>query len=211
MLIFFYILKKYFFFNYKKGHMTMNIFLYIILILLFGLIINISNISLDIKWGFLYIICFLIFLFSLENIYQLDNEDGTIDLLYITKNSLEFFIFIKSLIHWISYGFPLIIISPILMIFLKININNLMISSLYISTLSLSYLGILCCSLIIELNNKLFFIIIIIIPLYIPIIIYNSHIEYIYNIYSIYIYLIIIMYISTWLTSFIIKNNKKNL
>ena len=55
-------------------------------------------------------------LLSLDRMFRADFEDGSLELLVLSKISLESIILAKCLSHWLTNGLPLVILSPILCI-----------------------------------------------------------------------------------------------
>ena len=64
--------------------------------------------------GTLWVGALLACLLSLERIFALDFEDGTLDLLATSSLPLESVVISKALVHWLTTGLPLVLITPFL-------------------------------------------------------------------------------------------------
>ena len=68
--------------------------------------------------GTLWVGALLACLLSLERIFALDFEDGTLDLLATSSLPLESVVISKALVHWLTTGLPLVLLTPFFGIFL---------------------------------------------------------------------------------------------
>ena len=64
--------------------------------------------------GTLWVGALLACLLSLERIFALDFEDGTLDLLATAPIPLEGVVIAKAFVHWLTTGLPLILLTPFL-------------------------------------------------------------------------------------------------
>ena len=62
--------------------------------------------------GTLWVGALLACLLSLERIFALDFEDGTLDLLATSSLPLESVVISKALVHWLTTGLPLVLLTP---------------------------------------------------------------------------------------------------
>ena len=107
--------------NITQGKLLINLCFYTLIIIIFPLSLK-ESLDLLPKMGLsiLWIGVILASIFSLENLLQKDYEDGNLELIYLTPVPLEIIIFFKTIIHWITYGFPLILMMPLLSFFINI-------------------------------------------------------------------------------------------
>jgi heme exporter protein B len=70
--------------------------------------------------GILWLGALLACLLSLDRVFQLDWEDGTLDLLATAPVPLEGVAAIKALSHWITTGLPLVLLAPVLGLLLNL-------------------------------------------------------------------------------------------
>ena len=70
--------------------------------------------------GILWVGALLACLLSLDRIFALDYEDGSLDLLATAPVPLEGVVSIKALAHWLTTGVPLVLVSPVLGLLLNL-------------------------------------------------------------------------------------------
>ena len=70
--------------------------------------------------GILWVGALLACLLSLDRIFALDHEDGSLDLLATAPMPLEGAVAVKALAHWITTGLPLILAAPVFAILLQL-------------------------------------------------------------------------------------------
>ncbi|NBR89206.1 MAG: heme exporter protein CcmB, partial [Rhodobacteraceae bacterium] len=70
--------------------------------------------------GILWVGALLACLLSLDRIFALDWEDGSLDLLATAPLPLEGLVSVKALAHWLVTGLPLIIAAPLLGVLLNL-------------------------------------------------------------------------------------------
>ena len=82
-------------------------------------------------------------LLSLDRMFRSDFEDGSLELLVLSKISLESIILAKCLSHWLTNGLPLVILSPILCIIIGLDFSYwwVLLLTLLIGTPSLTLIG----------------------------------------------------------------------
>ena len=82
-------------------------------------------------------------LLSLDRMFRSDFEDGSLELLVLSKMSLESIILAKCLSHWLTNGLPLVILSPILCIIIGLDFSYwwILLLTLLIGTPSLTLIG----------------------------------------------------------------------
>ena len=93
--------------------------------------------------GTLWVGALLACLLSLERIFALDFEDGTLDLLVTSPIPLEGVVISKAIVHWLTTGLPLVLVTPFLGVLLGLQNSNVffLIMSLTIGTPALSIIG----------------------------------------------------------------------
>ena len=171
---FIFIIKNNFIITYKEGISILTLGFYILTIAIYPftsniLIKNFNVYSISIIW----ISLLFSILLTLENIFHKYYEDGSLDLLFLTKISLEYLILIKTFIHWITIGLPLIIITPFLFFILNIEFQYFMIISLALATFNIINLSVICASLTLSIKQKGILLSLITIPLLVPTIIFS--------------------------------------
>jgi len=126
--------------------------------------------------GTLWIGALLACLLSLERIFALDFEDGTLDLLATSPLPLEGVVMAKALVHWLTTGLPLVLISPFLGVLLGLqNISVLfLVMSLLLGTPALSIIGTFGAALTAGMKRGGLLLSLLVLPLYIPTLIFGA-------------------------------------
>ena len=120
--------------------------------------------------GILWIGALLSCLLSLDRIFQLDTEDGTLDALATAPLPLTGLTSAKALAHWVTTGIPLALASAPLGYLLGLPSAGYLslIASLVIGTISLSMLGMFGAAVSVGIKRGGLLVSILVLPLYIP-------------------------------------------
>ena len=123
----------------------------------------------------IWITALLSTLLSAKNLIQDDFRDGSLDILLISPIPLELILALKAAAHWISIGLPIIVICPLVSIVFTIPIDNLLILiiGLFLGTPALSFIAILGASLTFSLRRSSILMPILIMPFYIPTLVFG--------------------------------------
>ncbi|SLN30645.1 Heme exporter protein B [Roseivivax jejudonensis] len=126
--------------------------------------------------GILWIGALLACLLSLDRIFALDFEDGTLDLLATAPLPLEGIVAVKALAHWITTGLPLVAAAPALGIFLSLPGPGYpwLFLSLLIGTPALSVIGTFGAALTVGLKRGGLLLSLLVLPLYVPTLIFGA-------------------------------------
>lgn len=149
---------------------------FIISIFLFPLSISPESKTLiTIAPGVIFVICMLSMLLSLNSIFHNDYENGVLEQIIISQQPMELIILAKTSVNWILTGLPIILISPIISnIFMIYDKSFILMLILLLTTPSLSIIGTMGASLTIGIKNSGMLLSLLILPLYIPILIFAS-------------------------------------
>jgi len=125
----------------------------------------------------IWISCLLICILNLETIFKEDYEDGSLEMFLINKKNIESTIIAKIFTHWVSSNFPVVIIAPMVALLLGLDSHTAMILfiSLLIGTPSLTLIGSIAAALTISLRSNKILLSLMVLPLYIPILIYGTN------------------------------------
>ena len=93
--------------------------------------------------GVLWIGALLACLLSLDRIFALDREDGSLDLLAVSPLPLEGVVAVKAFAHWLTTGLPLVAVAPVLGLLLSLPEKGViwLVVSLLAGTPALSVIG----------------------------------------------------------------------
>ncbi len=135
-----------------------------------------TNILSAIAPGILWLGALLACLLSLDRIFQLDWEDGTLDFLATAPVPLEGIATVKTLAHWITTGLPLVLSAPVLAVLLNLPgpaFSWLMIS-LIVGTPALSAIGMFGAALTVGIKRGGLLLSLLVLPLYVPTLIFGT-------------------------------------
>ncbi len=126
--------------------------------------------------GVIWVSALLATMLSLEGLYRDDYLDGTLELLLLQSGSPYKVVIAKIFAHWLTSGLPLIIISPMLGVMMHLDANSIiaMVFSLLLGTPVLSLLGSVGMGLTVGLRQGGVLLSLLILPLYIPVLIFGT-------------------------------------
>ena len=155
---------------------SMVVGFFIIVVTLFPLGVGpelnmLSRISVGVIWVAALLACLL----SLDRIFQADFEDGTLDQYALSPLSMEWIVMAKALAHWVTTSLPLILITPLLGILMNMQETAYMplIYAMLIGTPALSLIGTIGASLTVSLKRGGVLLSLLILPLYVPVLIFG--------------------------------------
>jgi heme exporter protein B len=126
--------------------------------------------------GIIWVAALLATLLSLQRLFGHELNDGTLEQLLLSPNSLSLLVSAKVFTHWLTTGLPLVIISPLLGIQLGLSSDALIMTvfSLLLGTPILSLVGAIGAALTLGLRGGGVLLALLILPLYIPVLIFAS-------------------------------------
>ena len=127
--------------------------------------------------GVIWVSALLAVLLSLDRLFKQDYEDGSLDQLMLSPNPLMILVLAKVTAHWLLTGLPLVIVAPLLGMFMSLPTEAVivLIYSLLLGTPVLSLIGAIGVSLTVAVNRGGVLLSLIILPLYIPILIFGAN------------------------------------
>ncbi len=128
--------------------------------------------------GILWVTSLLAALLSLDRIFALDYEDGSLALLATSPLPLEGAAMMKALAHWITTGLPLTLAAPALGFLLSLapEAYGFLLLSLLIGTPALSVIGTFGAALTVGLRRGGLLLSLLVLPLYVPTLIFGAEI-----------------------------------
>ncbi len=126
--------------------------------------------------GILWIGALLACLLSLDRVFQLDAEDGTLDVLATSPIPLEGITAAKAAAHWVTTGLPLTVAAPFLGYLLGLPHAGYLwlILSLATGTLSLSFIGMFGAAITVGIKRGGLLLSLLVLPLYVPTLIFGA-------------------------------------
>ncbi len=155
--------------------LSLAFFLIVTMFVPFGVGPSSATLSL-IAPGILWIGALLACLLSLDRIFQLDFEDGTLDLLATSPLPMEGVVALKALAHWLTTGLPLTLAAPLFGFLLNLPSNGYLwiFLSLLVGTPALSFLGAFGAAITVGLKRGGLLLSLLVLPLYIPTLIFGT-------------------------------------
>ena len=125
--------------------------------------------------GIVWVSALLAAMLSLDRLFQTDYDDGSLELLVLSPYPLELVVLCKCLVHWLTTGLPIMLISPVLALMLNIKTSAFpyLISSMALGTPIISLLGAVGAALVLGSRRSGVLIALLIIPLTIPILLFG--------------------------------------
>ncbi|MDC9715366.1 MAG: heme exporter protein CcmB [Gammaproteobacteria bacterium] len=126
--------------------------------------------------GIIWVASMLAVLLSLNTLFHNDFDNGVLEQMVVSHHSLPLLILSKIVAHWLLTGVPIILLSPLLgvLLFLDNESIKVLMLTLLLATPSLSLIGAIGASLIVSIKNSGMLLSLLILPLYIPILIFAS-------------------------------------
>ncbi|GAK24886.1 LOW QUALITY PROTEIN: ABC transporter [Vibrio sp. JCM 19052] len=160
----------------RQADILNPLWFFIIVITLFPLSIGPEpNLLARIAAGIVWVAALLSALLSLERLFRDDFQDGALEQMMLMPIPLQLVVISKVIAHWLLTGLPLILIS-LLAILLSLDFNTWLsvVLTLVIGTPTLSFIGAIGVALTVGLQKGGVLLSLLILPLYIPILIFAT-------------------------------------
>jgi heme exporter protein B len=114
-------------------------------------------------------------LLGLDRLFQSDYEDGSLDLVLMSRTPLELIVVTKCLAHWVLTGLPLVAVAPFFGLMLAMPVDGLwrVTLSLAAGTPALTLIGAIGAALTVSLRRGGLLLSILILPLFVPVLIFG--------------------------------------
>ena len=128
--------------------------------------------------GILWLGALLACLLSLDRIFALDWEDGSLDLLATAPLPMEGVVTVKALAHWLTTGLPLVLAAPVLGVLLNLPGPGFawLVLSLALGTPALSVIGTFGAALTVGIKRGGLLLSLLVLPLYVPTLIFGAEV-----------------------------------
>ncbi len=161
----------------NKGDIFNPLLFFIIVITLFPLGIGPDlNTLAKIAAGIIWVAAVLSAMLSLERLFKADFDDGSLEQMLLSPQPLTLIIFAKVFAHWLITGLPVILLSPLLALLLNLpdNAYGALMLTLLLGTPILSLVGAIGVALTVALKKGGVLLSLLILPLYIPVLIFST-------------------------------------
>lgn len=114
-------------------------------------------------------------LLTLDRLFTADAEDGSLDLIAMSRTPLELTCAAKALAHWLATGLPLVIATPVLGLLLNLDgmASLAVMATLLAGTPALTFTGMIGAALAVTLRRGGLLLAVLVLPLSIPVLIFG--------------------------------------
>ena len=125
--------------------------------------------------GMMWLALLLSVLLTADRMFQQDYEDGSLDVMAMSKLPFEIVTLAKAMAHWITVSLPLAIITPLLGLLMSIDVSQLPILfvSMIAGSLALSLLAAIGGAVTAGLRRGGLLVSLLVLPLYVPVLIFG--------------------------------------
>lgn len=126
--------------------------------------------------GVVWIAALLATLLSLDHLFRADAADGTLEQLLLSPHPLFVLVMAKVLVHWLTTGFLLTLVAPVLalMLYLPDGAYSALFLGLLLGTPLLSLIGAIGAALVVGLRGAGVLLSLLVLPLYVPVLILGT-------------------------------------
>lgn len=156
------------------GELALVFFLTIVVLVPFALGPDLNLLS-RIGPAILWLGALLAVLIGLDRLFQVDEEDGSLELMRASALPLEGAVLAKGLAHWLTTGLPLALISPLLGLLVALPGDGVLplFATLLVGTPALSFIGAAGAALAASLKRGGLIVPVLVAPLTIPVLIFG--------------------------------------
>ena len=114
-------------------------------------------------------------LLTLDRLFAVDHEDGSLDLMLMGETPLELAVAAKAAAHWITTGLPLVIATPLLGLFMNLDgrASGAVALTLLAGTPALTCIGLIGAALSVALRRGGLLLAVLVLPLTVPVLIFG--------------------------------------
>ena len=125
--------------------------------------------------AFLWLGALLASLLTLDRLFTSDQDDGSLDLIAMSRTPLELTCVAKGIAHWLAAGLPLIAATPFVAILLNLDANAAFAVALTLlaGTPALTFTGVIGAALAVTLRRGGLLLAVLVLPLSIPVLIFG--------------------------------------
>jgi len=161
----------------QRAELVNPLLFFILVILLFPLGIGVQpKLISQVAPAIIWVAALLAVMLSIDRLFRSDFQDGTLEHLLLSAHPLSLLVLGKIIAHWLVTGLPLILLTPLLAVFLGLNVETtrIIMVTLILGTPALSALGAIGAALTVGLRRGGVLLAILVIPLYIPVLIFAT-------------------------------------
>jgi len=123
----------------------------------------------------LWLAALLANLLALDRLFAADHEDGSLDLLLMSKTPLELVVAIKGVAHWLTTGLPLVVAAPLIGLLLNLDgaAQTGLVLTLLVGTPALTFIGLIGAAISVALRRGGLLLAVLVLPLTVPVLIFG--------------------------------------
>lgn len=123
----------------------------------------------------LWLAALLASLLALDRLFAADHEDGSLDLLLMSRAPLELVVAVKGVAHWLTTGLPLIVAAPLIGLLLNLDplAEGALVLTLLVGTPALTFIGVIGAAIAVALRRGGLLLAVIVLPLTVPVLIFG--------------------------------------
>jgi heme exporter protein B len=123
----------------------------------------------------LWLAALLASLLALDRLFAADHEDGSLDLILMSRAPLELVVAMKGIAHWLTTGLPLIIAAPLVGLLLNLDApaELALVLTLLVGTPALTFIGLIGAAIAVTLRRGGLLLAVIVLPLTVPVLIFG--------------------------------------
>ena len=123
----------------------------------------------------LWLAALLASLLTLDRLFASDHEDGSLDLILMSRAPLELVVLVKGLAHWLTTALPLIIAAPLIGLLLNLDARAeaALALTLLAGTPALTFIGLIGAAISVALRRGGLLLAVIVLPLTVPVLIFG--------------------------------------
>jgi heme exporter protein B len=123
----------------------------------------------------LWLAALLASLLTLDRLFASDHEDGSLDLILMSRAPLELVVAVKGIAHWLTTSLPLIVAAPLIGLFLNLDppAEAALVLTLLVGTPALTFIGLIGAAIAVALRRGGLLLAVIVLPLTVPVLIFG--------------------------------------
>jgi heme exporter protein B len=158
------------------GGALMGVFFFVVVVVLVPFAVG-PDLALLKRIGpaILWLAALLASLLALDRLFAADREDGSLDLLLMSRAPLELVVAAKALAHWLTTGLPLIVAAPLIGLLLDLDARAqaALMLTLLIGTPALTFIGLVGAAIAVTLRRGGLLLAVLVLPLTVPVLIFG--------------------------------------
>lgn len=161
----------------RRAEVANPLLFFVLVVTLFPLAVGAQpNLLQAMAPGVIWVSALLAALLSLDGLFRSDFEDGSLEQLLLSPHPLSVLVLGKIISHWLVTGLPLLLVAPLLALFLGLPEKAMptLWLTLILATPMLSLIGAIGVALTVGLRRGGMILSLLVLPLYIPVLIFAS-------------------------------------